>query len=162
MTIPIPRQIIPLYLYFGLFIGYVLGIQYGHDLAVHELFGLRFRPARERRRLHNAVYAVFDRREKRIGFKPLDKVVIAALLLDHSARIHGMTTYGLVELLSVATRLDALHEHCLGGHERKFRHDVLANDLVVDDHAACDIGVKVEDADPEFKTITFGLVKEYN
>lgn len=61
----------------------------------------------------------------------LQKIKRLAFLLVHASGLHGVDTNGLVELLSVASSLDALHEDVLGGHEWQLLLDVSLDDLLM-------------------------------
>ena len=50
-----------------------------------------------------------------------------------------------MNFLAVAAGFDSIHHDVLGRHERKLRHEMLLDDLRINDEAIHDIEIKIED-----------------
>ena len=94
--------------------------------------------------------------EARVGCDELEEVVVLTLFLDGLTRLHAELTDLLMQLLTITTGLDGIHHDVLGRHERKLRHEVLADHLRVHHETVNDVQVEIEDTIDREEALRYG------
>ena len=79
------------------------------------------------------------RRSGRITPQPVEQVVGLAFLLDALGGGQAVAANPLMEILSVAARLDRGHQDIFGRHERQLRREIGGDDSRIDNQPGSDV-----------------------